>query len=219
MEGKPTPLLLCPLLVVLSRPALAAELEGRALQLEGEHLLVEAPTDGLRPGGTVAVYVEERRPDPRGGEVLGLRYAGDARLVWVSDGLVELSLAPGAQTPGEGRVLLGEARGLPPTPAWSPPPPPVIAAPTPIIAEAPPPVERAHRPPHRDGPESALVASAGWAGDGYDTGAGTAALSWRYRPIRGPGQVSIGLEGLRGSHWVQGTETDEPWATEAVAGV
>lgn len=239
---KTSPLLLSTLLLALTRPAWADEIEGSTLQLHGDHLLASAPTEGLRPGGTVAVYVEERRPDPRGGEVVGLRYAGDARLVWVSDGLVELALAEGAEAPAEGRVLLGSPRGLAPTPPWSPPPPPVAPPSVEAPAAAPAalataPVEREVRPSHlpglgedldgaplgdlharRDGPASAIIASGGWAGDGYDTGAGAAALTWRYRPTRGPGEVSVGLEGSRGRRWVQGASDDDPWATEAVAG-
>lgn len=251
MPHAPTALLLN----LLAPPALAQDLppepappapaarpdgtwEGRAVSLEGDRLLLELTGTGLYPGGLVAVYVEERRPDPRGGEVVGLRYAGDARLSWVGEGLVELALAEEAQSPASGRVILGPPRGLEPTPPWAPPAPPaplaVAQVETPEApAERPHSERRALKIPglgedldgsplgsvHDGQPSSqAILSWGGYAADGYGTGAGTGGLAWRLRPAKGPGLVEVGLEGLRGRHWVEGDEDDETWATEPVAG-
>lgn len=246
MQARPAPLPLALLALGLGRAAAAEEaappalapadrprLEGALLAREGARLRVAVPTEGMVPGGELALYVEELRLGPDGAPLSGLRYAGDARLIWVGPGQIELELAPGAAPPAEGRVLLGPARGLKPTPPWTPPPPPVAAAPPP-----PPPAARARqeRAPlpgigfdtagsplgtlhdHPSGPRQALVLSGGWAGDGYGTGAGTGAIAWRLSPKKGPGRVEIGLEGLGGERWVEGAGEDEPWGTEPVAG-
>lgn len=213
MRDRLRTLLVLPALLAAG-PASAEDAEGAVVHLDGAHLLVATEAAELRPGGAVAVYVEERRPDPRGGERVGLRYAGDARLIWVGEGLVELDLAPGAEAPPEGRVILGDPRGLAPTPPWTPPPPPVVAQVEAPPAPPPPPKPPPH-PPRET--QRGLVATGGWAGDGYGTGAGAATLAWTWRPPKGPGLVSVGLEGLRGQRWVQGTDADEPWAREDVA--
>ena len=224
--------LLLPLLL-WAAPAAAEERSGEARGLDGDHLRVEIEAPALRPGGAVALYVEEARPDGQGGWIVGLRYAGDARLVWVGAGLVELVLAEGAAAPGAGQVILGDPRGLPPTPPWTPPAlaearPPEPPAPEAPAPAPPPPVERpardrhlsaagsVHGDPRSSALSRGLAAGGGWAGDGYGTGAGLATLAWAWRPERGPGLVVIGLEGLRGQRWAQGDET-EPWAREAVA--
>ena len=81
----------------LASTASAEERTGQVANLDGQHLRVSLDasegSSALRPGGVVAVYVEEIRPDPSGAPMTGLRYAGDARLVWVGEGLVELALA------------------------------------------------------------------------------------------------------------------------------
>ena len=207
----------------MASTASAEERTGQVANLDGEHLRVSLDasegSSALRPGGVVAVYVEEIRPDPSGAPMTGLRYAGDARLVWVGEGLVELALAEGAAPPETGRVILGDSRGLPPTPPWRPPAPapelavePLVEAPT----EPPPPPDRERSARVTPALQSGLLASGGWAGDGYGTGAGALTLAWTWRPSRGPGLVMIGLEGLRGQRWAEGDET-EPWAKEAVA--
>ncbi len=223
-----------------SARARGAEVLGETLALQGDRMMLAVPAEPvLEPGGTVAIYVEERRPDPRGGELVGLRYAGDASLVWVGPGVVELALAEGAAAPATGQVLLGPARGLPPTPPWSPPPPPpppVVEAPPPPVAVAQP-TPRPSRPPalpgisedldgrplgtvhaDQDAATPSVRLWGGYAADGYGTGAGLYGAAWRLRPAQGPGLVEIGLETLRGERWAEGEDEGERWAREAVAG-
>ncbi len=226
--------------LLLPAPARGADVVAETLQLDGARLLLSVPLDwAVQPGGAVAVYVEELRPDPRGGTLTGLRYAGDARLLWVGEGVLELALVEGAAPPAAGRVVLGEPRGLPPTPPWAPPPAP---APPPVIEADPLPRAEALADAHRtrerrevalpglsfdlegaplgtvhaarEGGEQAVIAWGGYAADGYGTGAGTAGAAWRLRPERGPALIEIGLESMRGERWAEAEEATEEIAAD-----
>jgi hypothetical protein len=58
-----------------------------------------------------------------------------------------------------------------------------------------------------------LRASAGVANDAWGSGAAIGAVAWRARPARGPGLVEIGLEGLQGRRWLEGSG-EEDYALE-----
>jgi hypothetical protein len=216
--------------------------DGTTIQRDGGRILVQAVPGDLRPGGLVAVYVAEARPDPRGGDQVGLRYAGDAVVTWVGVDLVALELLA-SQAPAAGEaVVLGPPTGLAPTARWAPPTPPEPAPAGPVAGldsghltpvyspreHRPNPVVVAvtsdadHRPlgsthdraePH----PQALTAWGGFAGTGYGTGLGAAGLTWSFTPAHGPGRVAIGLEGTRSRRWVAGT-ADEPSGQELAAG-
>ncbi len=223
-------LMLASLAVADEGPTVAPSLVAQ----RGGRWLVEASGIGWTPGTTVAVYLEEVRPDPRGGEpIVGLRYAGDARISWVGPDLIELlPERPEVVAAGTG-VRLGEPLGAEPTPAWVPPGPHPVAvvesAPEPVAPprEASEPFEPAWtravsgealgRLTDEPGLPQALVVEGGFTGDGYDTGAAWGAVGWQLRPPVGPGQIEVRLEGLRGERWVEG-KGDEPYATEPAVG-
>lgn len=206
------------LLAALALAGDPAQPTGALLNLDGAQALValDVPAD-LHPGGEVAVYAAESRPDPRGGPPLeGLRYAGDARVTWVGDGLVEIVLVSPDGLRLDAPIVLGAPRGLSPTPVFQPTPPEVVAD-----HPDPAPATRAPLPTIHDDrrlpPGQSLTLAGGFAGDGYDSGAATGAMTWSLRPARGPARVSVGLEGLRGSRWVESVG-DEPDALEPAAG-
>ncbi len=114
-------------LSLLVSPALAIDTvnAGTLLAGDGGQLTLEIASEALLPGGEVAVYVSDLRPDPRTGKtVAGLRYAGDGRIVWVGEGLVQITLwNPDQMLPEGAFVQLGEPMSAPPTPEYSPPEP------------------------------------------------------------------------------------------------
>jgi|GEM_PF-3049288 len=220
--------MLFPMLATLLTGAVQAQSpDPQVIQVRADTVLVGTPGEGWTPGQTVAVYVAEARPDPRTDEpVQGLRYAGDARIVWVGPELVALVLAYPVAIAAGTPVRLGSPQGGEPTPAWQ--------APAPVAAAPPPEPPAEPRPPsglvqglmavhlgqvHDDDATwpQALALEGGLIGDGYDTGAGWGAVAWSLRPPEGPGRVEVRLEGLRGERWVTG-KGDEPHATEPAVG-
>ena len=208
------------------------------LDADGERLIVTAPPLLPWPGERFSVYLSEARPDPRSGVLVeGWRYAGDGRVVWSGAGVVELALEHPLATTQGGAVVLRAPLGASPTAAWvAPGPPAEVPAPplVEVLVAGPPEVERpplvfatgrdrsgaalgtVHDAPMYQRP-TALRVSGGFAGDGFGSGVGLGAASWRLRPTRGPGLVEVGVEGIRGQRWLEG-EGDEGYGLEPAVG-
>jgi len=209
------------------------------LLADGARLIVAAAAP-LWPGERRSVYLAEARPDPRDGSLVeGWRYAGDGRVVWVGEGVVELALAYPLAGDAATSAILRAPLDAAPTAVWMPQAPPPVEVPAADGLTAPE-VQSAEAPPRREGPRAfgrdrggvalgdvhdapfygrgaALRVTGGYAGDGFDSGLGLGTASWRVRPARGPGLVEVGVEGLWGQRWLEGEGTESYGLEPAVA--
>lgn len=201
--------------------ALAANAtEGAVLAQRADRLLVETAGEVGLPGRVVGVYFADPRPDPRTGALsTGVRYAGDGRVTWVGPGMAEIALFHPDQVAAPGdRVVLDLAQDEEPTAAWevpAPPTPPPDEAPNQVIRERRAVVRLRDLSPR---PPQSVTLAGGSARDGFGTGVATARVAWETISERGPGRLSIAVDGIRGQRWVEpegGTETP---STEIAAG-
>ena len=178
---------------------------GTLLAEDAHQLTVEIATD-LLPGSAVAVYVSELRPDPRtGGAMEGLRYAGDGRIVWVGDGLVEIALVHPNQDIALGAgVQLGDPAKSSPTPAYAPPEQASAHRAQPVPEPEPPPEpEPVHEPEPAFAPgpepesafEVSLLTSLNTTTTGEELPASSAAYTSRYGDRRQSLRVGAGWSG------------------------